>query len=238
MFSRIIIRTLVTLWSHWLYIHCFSWKHACYISSICFFYESLFTFYLFVFYHVNTFFVSQLCSFWSNIVTFHIFPFNYIGTLTKSNIINYKEDLERLMSWASLASIMLWLGDGGKGEGREEGGRGVEMVRLVCGEEMVGRLMRDGPVGVNRGEEASLFLAKQRRHFPPKNGFCSFSRHCPHSANKYSYLWWKYEWFPPLHNFPVPIWCILTCCCRLSKFANVLLQTPQENPASPAMLAD
>ena len=56
---------------------------------------------------------------------------------------------------------MLWLGGGGKEEGREEQGRGVEMVRLVCGENMVGRVMRDGPVGVDRGEEASLFLAKQ-----------------------------------------------------------------------------
>ena len=80
---------------------------------------------------------------------------------------------------------MLWLGDGGKGEGRVEGGKESVRARLEGREDMVGRVMRDGPVELDTGEEASLFLAKQMRHFPPKNGFCSFSSHLPHSENKY-----------------------------------------------------
>ena len=34
-------------------------------------------------------------------------------------------------------------------------------------EDMVGRGMRGGPVGLDKGEEASVFRAKQIRHFPP-----------------------------------------------------------------------
>jgi hypothetical protein len=50
-------------------------------------------------------------------------------------------------------------------------------------EEIVSRGLGEEPVGLEKGEEASVFFAKQIRHFPPKNGFCSFSRHFPHSAN-------------------------------------------------------
>ena len=104
--------------------------------------------------------------------------------ITKVAKDNYKEDLERLMSWASLARIILWCGDGGKGRERE--GEGGEVRdRLEGWEDTVGRGKRGGPVELGKGEEASLFFAKQIRHFPPKIGFCSFSRHFPHSANKY-----------------------------------------------------
>jgi hypothetical protein len=52
-------------------------------------------------------------------------------------------------------------------------------------EDTVGRRMRGGPAGLDKGEEASVFFAKQIRHFPPKIEFCSFSRLLPHSANKH-----------------------------------------------------
>ena len=80
---------------------------------------------------------------------------------------------------------MLWLGDGGKGEGREDRGRGSVRARVEGRVEMVGRVMRDGPVELDMGEEASLIFAKQTKHFPPKIGFCSFSRLLPHSAKKH-----------------------------------------------------
>ena len=67
----------------------------------------------------------------------------------------------------------------------EGGGGGEERARVAGREVMVGRVMREEPVGLDNGKGAPLFFAKQIRHFPPKNGFCSFSRHLPHSANKY-----------------------------------------------------
>ena len=80
---------------------------------------------------------------------------------------------------------MLGFGGGGKGEGRVEGGKESVRERLEGREDMVGRVMRDGPVELDMGEEASVFFAKQIKHFPPKIGFCSFSRLLPHSAKKH-----------------------------------------------------
>ena len=56
---------------------------------------------------------------------------------------------------------------------------------MVGREVMVGRVMREEPVGLDNGKGAPLFFAKQIRHFPPKTGCCSFSRLLPHSANIY-----------------------------------------------------